>query len=306
MAMETAKKAIDALSEAMDWFSEIINESVPWQTFEDTLNELEKFRDEYSQKAAEKVAEVKMHMSQGVIAYYQASKAVYEWCLVVEPLLQKYIELFDHIDKTKSAEQKKVLVSMLDNGIAEMKKAQEMLGDSSASFNGAAGQLTTLRHQLSSDFSEKSGFYAAKIAQTRAEGYGISAAFGPIAWAIAAGVVEGELVPNIKARFKEARQFYKNLNDIVSNSFTEIDQTKAKLGREIRAIGDLKVKTEEMNTFASIDGVTQLRDTIISSAKGLIDKCTTYRSKHQMFATVYRELNLGENQFSFTISDYDY
>lgn len=282
MAMETAIKIIDVSNDAMDLFNEVIDEAVPWHTFEATLKELDEFRNEYSEKAAEKVAEVKGYLSRGMTAYHQASKDVYEWCMVVEPMLQKYIELFDDLDKTKSAQQNGVLVKMLDGGIKEMEEAQEKLGNSSSSFNGAAGRLTTLRHQLSSDFNENSEYYADKIAQVRAEGYGISAIFGPIAWAIAAGVVEGELVPNIKARFKEAKRFYDNLDVIVNKSLESIDETKVKLNRETRAIGDLKVQSEELNTYTSIDTVIELRDIVISSAKELIRKCIAYRSKHKM------------------------
>lgn len=281
--METAIKVIDVSSDAMDSFIEVIDEAVPWHTFEATLNELDKFRNEYSKKAAEKVAEVRMYMSEGMNAYYLATKDVNEWCMVVEPMVQEYIDLFDNIDKAKSAQQNGVLVKMLDGGIKEMEEAQEKLGNSSSSLNGAAGHLTTLRHQLNSDFNENSEHYASKIAQVRAEGYGISSIFGPIAWAIAAGVVEGELVPNIKAKFREAKKFYENLDAIVTKSTKSIEETKVKLNREYHAIGKLKVQSEELNTYASIDdAVIELRDIVISSGKNLINKCTAYRSKHHV------------------------
>lgn len=280
MAMETVMKVIDVSSQAMDLFHKVIDQVVPWKTFEATLNQLDEFRSEYSEKAAERVAEVKLYLSQGMTAYYQASKDVYEWCMVVEPMLQKYIDLFDGIDKTKSAQQNNVLVKMLDGGIKEMEEAQEKLGKSSSSFNEAAGHLTILRHQLTSDFNENSEFYAGKISQVRAEGYGISAIFGPIAWAIAAGIVEGDLVPRLKAKFKEAKKLYDNLDVIVSKSFESIDETKSKLNHEIRAIGDLKMQSEELNTYTSIDTVIELRDIVISSAKDLIAKCIAYRSTH--------------------------
>lgn len=287
--METAKKAIAASSEAMDLINKGLDQSVPWATLEASLNELERFRSDYSAKAGDLVGKVKTLISQGMTAYYQASRHVYQWCLVVEPLLQKYIDLFTKLDKTKSEEQKKILVTILDDGIAEMKKAQKVLGESSSSFNEAAGQLTTLQHQLSSDFNEQSSYFAEQIAKVRREGYGIASIFGPIAWAIAAGVVEGKKVPEFKARLRSVENFYHNLNAVVSRSNGNIDETKAKLNTEIRAIGDLKVQTEEMSTYPSIDGVTELRDTIISSAKGLITKCTTYRNNHKIFASVLKQ-----------------
>lgn len=286
--METAKKAIAASNEAMDLFNKVLDQKVPWHAFEATLDELDRFRNDYSTKAAALVAEVKTKMSQGMTAYYEASKHVYEWCMMMEPLLQKYIALFDHINTAKSTEQKQVLIKVLDDGIKEMEKAQKMLGDCSSSFNGAAGKLTTLRHQLSSDFNENSDYFSGKISQTRAEGYGISSIFGPIGLAIAAGVVEGKMVPELKARLRGVENFYNNLNKVVNKSFGDIDATKAKLNGEIRSIGELKVQTEEMSTYASIDGATELRDIVIASAKDLIGKCSTYRSKHKVFAASFK------------------
>lgn len=280
--METAIKVIDVSSDTMDLFNEVIDQTVPWYTFETTLNELDRFRDDYSKKAAERVAEVRKYMSEGMTAYYLASKDVSDWCMVVEPMLQKYLDLFVDMDKEKSAQQNGVLVKMLDGGIKEMEEAQQKLGNSSSSFNGAAGRLTALRHQLTSDFNENSDHYADKIAQVRKEGYGISAIFGPLAWAIAAGVVEGELVPKLKAKFREARSFYQNLDGIVGKSVKSIEETKTKLNRESRAIGELKVQSEELNTYTSIDAVIELRDIVISSGENLINKCIAYRSKHKL------------------------
>lgn len=93
-------------------------------------------------------------------------------------------------------------------------------------------------------------------------------------------MVEGKLVPDLKARLRGIENFYTNVNGIFSKSLTEIDETKSKLNREIRAIGDLKEETEAMSTYASLEGCADLRDIVVGAAKTLIAKCTTYRNKH--------------------------
>lgn len=59
-----------------------------------------------------------------------------------------------------------------------------------------------------------------------------------------------------------------------------IDETKDRLKQEIRIIGDVKVATEETNTFISVDYVSELRETIVQSARNLIDKCNEYARRH--------------------------
>lgn len=80
----------------------------------------------------------------------------------MESLLKKYIDLFDNINRSKSADQKDYLIDMLIDAINEMASSSE--------FNAASGQLTTLQTQLSSDFNEHSDYYNQKIAQVRQEG----------------------------------------------------------------------------------------------------------------------------------------
>lgn len=144
------------------------------------------------------------------------------------------------------------------------------------SFNGAAGRLTVLKAQFSRDFDSSSSYFRSQIKKKRAEGYGISAIFGPLGLAIAAGVLEGKLIPEIKAKIKNVEHFYGDIDKIVAAASVGIDQTKENLKRELQTIGDLKVTAKETSTFVSLDYIAELRDTIVQSAKTLIAKCYEY------------------------------
>lgn len=94
------------------------------------------------------------------------------------------------------------------------------------------------------------------------------------------GIVEGKLVPELKAKIRKVENFYGDVDKIVAAANVGIDETKTRLKQEIRVIGDLKVATEETNTFISVEYVSELRDTITQSARDLINKCKEYTNRH--------------------------
>ncbi len=58
--------------------------------------------------------------------------------------------------------------------------------------------------------------------------------------AIAAGVVERKLTPELKNKLKSAESFFTTLSNAVKQSNKEIDAAKMKLTTEIAAIGEIK------------------------------------------------------------------
>lgn len=217
----------------------------------------------------------------GMDAYFRATQSVYEWCGLAVPLLNAYNKLFTgEMNQGKFTAQRTLLLKVLVDGIAKMEKAQAELAASSGSFNESAGKLTSLKRRLETDFSENSEYFQNKISEMRKKAY-IGAAFaGPFGLIIAAGVVEGKLVPDLKRKMGEIQKFYDELLATVSQSFTDIDETKAKLKEEIRVIGDLKTQAEETKTFIELDNTPELKETIVDSVNNLIQKCKDYRERH--------------------------
>lgn len=125
--------------------------------------------------------------------------------------------------------------------------------------------------------------------QIRLEGYGTASIFGPIGLAIAAGVLEGKMVPELRARLRKVEEFYDNLDKTVNTAFSNIDEAKGELKNEIQTIGELKVRTEETNTYVSIDETPELRDIAIQSAKDLIATCNECIYRYQAIVAKYTE-----------------
>lgn len=77
-----------------------------------------------------------------------------------------------------------------------------------------------------------------------------SAFFGLIGLGISAALVELKYVPELKEKMVEIQSFYDNLRSTVDEASRNVEVTKNKLNKEIMQIGELKIKTEETQTFA--------------------------------------------------------
>lgn len=281
LAIKTAHEAIKTADSALDLYTKVLDQLIPWKVFDEVITELEKYREDYSNESGELLGEIKTALLNAMDAYFLASQSIYEWCGLVVPLLTTYMQLFKGINAAKSTVQKTFLLKVLEDGIIKMKKSQEELSCSSTSFNDAAGKLTALNVRFENEFDGKSAFFAKKVEQLRLKTYLPVAAFGgPFGMAIAAGVLEGKLIPELKKRLNSIREFYDDLVKKVSKAYADIDETKLKLKEEIRVIGDLKTQTEETKTYVNLDDLEALRDIIIESVNTLITKCNEYRERH--------------------------
>lgn len=130
--------------------------------------------------------------------------------------------LFDEYNEKKASAQKDILIKVLDDGITKLNEAQKSLLVSSQSFNNASGKLLALDSQLTNDFSEKSSYFQSQVDKIRKEAYAGAAAgvvAGPfgliISYSIAAGVVEGKLIPELKNKLKSVQNFFTTLSNTV-------------------------------------------------------------------------------------------
>lgn len=182
------------------------------------------------------------------------------WCGVATQLLAAYILLFDEYNEKKASAQKDILIKVLDDGITKLNEAQKSLLVSSQSFNNASGKLLALDSQLTNDFSEKSSYFQSQVDKIRKEAYAGAAAgvvAGPfgliISYSIAAGVVEGKLIPELKNKLKSVQSFFTTLSNTVKQANKDIDAAKLKLTTEIAAIGEIKTETETTRFYVDYD-----------------------------------------------------
>lgn len=280
MVIETIKEGIDTADKMMELYNKHIDRIIPWKEFKETLDELNKFRGNYSVESAALIGDIKTLMMDGMDSYFSASQNVFEWAGTVIPHLTMYIKLFDSYSAGIAETQKKLFVDVLSEGEKRMTDAQNDLGKSSSSFNSVAGKLTTLHGRFAVEFDEKSEYFQTKMSEIRLKGYAGGAWFGPIGVGIAAAVIEGKLIPEVKANMEKIETFYDTLNGKMQQAFMDIEKTKVNLVGEIQHIGNLKVKTKNANTYISMDEVPELRDMVIKAAQDLINQCEEYRKRH--------------------------
>lgn len=242
---------------------------------------MHKYQSDYSEAAAALIGQIKANMMDGMDAYFRATQSVYEWSGLAIKLLNTYSFFFrDKMDQEKFDAARSLLLLVLEDGIEKMRIGQSELGDSSASFNAAAGQLTQLNNRLAIDFNESGEFYLSKIAQIRRVAYGAAAPFRLFGVVIAATVAEAKLIPDVKDKMAEIAEWFNDVSAEVQNSFKNIDDTKAELKEEIRRIGEIKIQAKETKSYVEIDYVAQMKETIMESVADLIAKCKDYRFRH--------------------------
>jgi hemolysin E len=284
-AVGVVDTSINAASNALDLYNKVLDQVIPWATFEETVETLRKYQTDYSTTAGQIVGETTTLIMNSQDAYIDATRLVYEWCGLVIPLLQGYLQLLPTYSEASANGQKVILMQVLTKGIENMTSAQSSLAKSSASFNACAGKLSALTTQLKNDFDVKSDYFTGQVDKIRKEAYlgamsGIVAGpFGlAIAYGIAAGVVEGKLIPELKAKCEEVQNAYNLLKTTIEKATRDITDVKQKLQKEIMTIGDMKVQTQETNLWVSMNGlmIKQLQD----SANKLITMCQAYMKSH--------------------------
>lgn len=278
MAAETTKEVFEVVGETMGLYNKVLDEVIPWKEFEATLSELDRYHDDYSKESAELLDQIKAYMVDGMDAYHRSSKSIYDWTGTTLPILTQYLDLFDKNSENDAKTAKKLLVDMLDDGIKSMTHAQKELASCSAHFNQASGKLVSLNTRLGIDFDKESNYYASQVSDIRLKAYIGAAILGPFGLLIAAGIVEGKVVPDLDAKLADIKKFYEEVKDKVVRTQDDIDNVKVKLNEEIRVIGDLKIQTETAEIFVGLND--ELKTFIVESVEGLISKCNEFRLKH--------------------------
>lgn len=284
-AVTVAQGTLTTADQALTLYNKVIDRVIPWKDFEDTMKELSAHEKDYSNTAGDIVGRVKKLLLDSRDHYLGATQSVYEWCGLASNLLAVYLKLFAGLDKAKATAQKAILLKILADGEKKLGDAQSSLKESSTSFNGAAGELSTLKTQLNNDFSTDSTYYSDQVAKLRAEAYGgaavglVGGPFGLIvSYSIAAGVLEGHLVPALMAKFEEVKKSFDRMGEIVNKADTDITKAKDELQVEIGKIGELKTQAETTEILVEYDDL--VLEALQDSAKQLIGQCDEYRERH--------------------------
>lgn len=279
LVMHTVKRGIETANEALNLFEKLVEQVLPVKEFSESLNELDKFQNEYSTESAVLISEIKAHIFDGMNGYLLASQMIYEWTGIATMHLNLYASLFNGYDARRAEAQKQLLIRMLDSGVVKMNEAQDQLGNSSMCFNSAAGRLTVLRKRFEFEFDEKSDYFQKKIQKIRIKSSIAGVALGWMGMIFVPKWSKKKFINKLMDKLNELKKFYDNLNDKVQDAMRNIVTAKVILKKEVNYISDLKVQTQQTITFVQLDDVPDLRDTVIESIRNLTTKCEEYRNK---------------------------
>lgn len=287
-AVELIKDALETADQALDLYNKVLDQIIPWGTFEDTLSRLDQFRDDYSAEAAKLVGKVRTLLADSKDSYFEAVDKVYQWCGTASVLLPTYVNALTDPDPKKAKLQKPLLLQTLKLGVQHIDDGIAKLEAASRSFNEADGELTVLHKRLTEDFDTKSQYFNAQVDKIRKEAYAGAAAgvvAGPfgliIAYSIAAGVVEGKLIPELKERMVSVKAFFERIQADITKTQTDIAGAKVNLRNEAVSLGELKSQIETTQIFLEIDTDNVLKAEVTEAAMKLSNSCIQYRSRHQ-------------------------
>lgn len=285
MTSEITRQGIDAMDRTLALFSKVLDQVVPWQEYENTVKELDRYSNDYSSESAQLVSQIKNVMNSAHDSYYAATQSIYVWCGAARTLLAEYLALAGvpiMVEKNRA-----IFIQVLDLGITKMSAAKDDIDKSSASFNDLSGKLTTIHSRFTNEFDSKSSYFEGKKEQIRKEAYAGAASGiygGPlgliISYSIAAGVVEGKLIPELVRKLSEIKSFFDNLKALVDKTNVDIDDTKNKLKAEIQHISDMKILTADISDLIDLDNDPIIHDEIKSAANSLISQCEEYQRSH--------------------------
>lgn len=281
--MDLAKAGLDAIDKALNLYNKILDRIVPWKDFQESVDNLDKFRRDYSTEASQIIGDLKTKMMDGMDQYFMSTQSIYEWCGLALRLLKTYKKIMvGEMNESKFKIQRKLLVQLLSVGVEKMEKAQNELEASSTSFNDSAGKLDALNRRLKTDFDEKSEYFETQKSRIRKTAYMGAAPFGLFGLAIAAGVTEGKIIPELIKKMESIKQWYEGLTVTIKNSLVNIDDVKVKFQTEIRDIGNLKTNTEATQIYVEAEGGDgAMMEIIKESVDELIKNCNEYRMKHK-------------------------
>lgn len=284
-AVQIVKDCIDTADSALNLYNRVLDQIIPWKTFEETIKEVDRFKDDYSQEAGQLVGEVKKLLLDAQDSYFESTQKVYQWCGITLQLMPIYLDALD--DPSKAEAQQAIITKVLDDGVVKIESAIELLGKCSSSFNATAGKLTELDARFAADFDSKSSYFDAQVDKLRKEAYAGAAAgaiAGPfgliISYSIAAGVLEGKLIPELKNKLESVKQFFLSMREKIGNSSNEVTNTKESLKKEMKSLGELKVQVSATRVVVDFSTMAGMKGVIVDSANKLVAACDSYQVRH--------------------------
>lgn len=277
IAIETAKMDIEKADEAVDFFNKMLDQTVPWQTFSDSLFEMDKYRTDYSIESAAVILQIKRLLLDAMDTYFMATQSIYGWCNVASHLLSAYVNLFDKINREKSAAQKAILLEVLNTGVDKMARVQHDLDLITTNFTEASEKLSLLQIRLGYEFDVNGDWYRRKMRRIAEKAENGTTFIGPFGVIIGANATES--IAKLNRKMASSESFYSHLKYMIGKAIVDIEKANNKLNDEIQIFTHLKMQTQKTKPFESFSDAA-LRDTVVQFVNSLSTKCNDYRNRH--------------------------
>mgnify|MGYP001794495849 FL=1 len=261
-AVQLASQGVDTAKKSLELLNQVLDTVIPWKEFRQTMQALKDHRDQYSDQAGKVVGEVATLLLNSSDSYVYSVNSVDKWCKSAAQLLQTYIELFSKISNPMTAEaQKALLLVVLKDGSDAIAEAQREMKKSNEQFNAMTGKLKELRAVLKNDFHEGSAYFDSAVKAVRVKAYaGASASvatvpfLGPIglavAYAVAAGVAEGSLIPALKKSFEETEKSFNDLSATLDKAQEAITKARQDIKAELTTLDNIESQIRSTHGYA--------------------------------------------------------
>lgn len=238
-----------AIYEALGTYDTKIERLLPWQEFENALNEIDKYRDDFSDDSVSLITKIKMEMMNDIDAHFHASQSIYEWVQFMERQLKIYNILFNNYDAKKSETQMKLLLKVLDSGVTQMNLARLKLEEISSSFSSIDENHKTIQ---------------SKDVQRNIKEF----IFGQ-KW------TNDQHIRKTVNNMKVILNFY----DVLTQ---KIVQAEEEMLTKTKHMSDRKTEIQQMVRLVNLDESSENRKKVIELVQAIINRCRMYQDEHKM------------------------
>ena len=292
-AIELATDGVAAVKQAMTVISDLLDSTIPWKDFREIIKRVKESEDQYSNEAALVVGEVAKLLLDSCDSYVLSVNSVDNWCKSAVQHLVVYLHLFAGTkDKGTAEAQKILLLTVLNDGQAAISKALNDLNTCNERFNVLTAKLIELETIFENDFRDSSAYFKNSVKQLRQKMYGGAAlagtlVLGPIGLAIssiiAAGIVEVNMVPQLKEAFRATRQKFADLQKTLVKAMTVLQSAKDDINEEITRLNNISSQIATTNGFALAWAAapTPRFESLKQSTNELLKMCADYSASAQ-------------------------
>lgn len=255
-------------------------------TFEDFVEILENYRSESNLTGGRELAdEMQLLLKNTMNAYYVSAQPIYQWCGVALNCFQSYLQRLQNTTKEAAMKQHRIVVEVLDDGFKKLHFAKQSLQKIVLSFDRISE--SALIPRLDADYDEYSAQSKQQIKRLESE---LKESRKGVLSVIRDNDKTRQLKSTINEIIRNLVEFEK-LNNVLKQGIKEADlkakEVRKNFENELNAVVDVNSQarlTLDIINVAIGDDVFdfEINSLIKISVRKFIEKCQTYRERHDV------------------------